>query len=226
MGPGTFDSAARIDPGDRADPDRWITRWISISLESSGGEPIELGKTNFGFLGVRVAKTMSEQFGGGRVLNARGFLGETALMGEPGAWVDYSGPSTTGKTDGLCFMDHPSNPGHPVRWHVRADGWMGASFNRESGYGIAPDHPLHLLSIARTSGPAEPQGARRPLGGIRRHAAFRDRSAAPGQPGGTRAQPRFDLTERPGKQTGANKSRSKKYGSVSEAGARPGLQNQ
>jgi hypothetical protein len=41
-------------------------------------------------------------------------------------------------------MDHPSNPGHPVHWHVRADGGMGASFNRNSPYGVARDHPLHL----------------------------------------------------------------------------------
>jgi Methane oxygenase PmoA len=117
---------------------------LQSRLESAGGGPVELGKTNFGFLGVRVAKTMSEQFGGGRVLNARGFIGESAVFGEPSAWVDYSGPSASGKVDGVCFMDHPANPGHPVSWHVRADGWMGASFNRESGYGVARDHPLLL----------------------------------------------------------------------------------
>ena len=117
---------------------------IQSRLESSSGAPVELGKTNFGFLGVRVAKTMSEQFGGGRLLNARGFLGEAALLGEPSAWIDYSGPIAPARTEGICFMDHPTNPGHPVRWHARADGWMGASFNREAGYGIARDHPLHL----------------------------------------------------------------------------------
>ncbi len=117
---------------------------IQSRLESSGGEPVELGKTNFGFLGVRVAKTMSEQFGGGRVLNARGYDRASAVFGEASAWVDYSGPSTAKEAEGICFMDHPTNPGHPVRWHVRADGWMGASFNREAGYGVARDHPLLL----------------------------------------------------------------------------------
>jgi hypothetical protein len=113
-------------------------------LESSGGEPVELGKTNFGFLGVRVAKSMSEQFGGGRLMDARGSLGERAVFGQPGPWVDYAGPSAAATTEGICFMDHPSNPGHPVRWHVRADGWMGPSFNGESAYGVARDHPLDL----------------------------------------------------------------------------------
>jgi Family of unknown function (DUF6807) len=113
-------------------------------IESSSGEPVELGRTNFGFLGVRVAKTMSEQFGGGRLMDAHGRTGEPAIFGEPGPWVDYSGPSAPEKIDGICFMDHPSNPGHPVHWHVRADGWMGASFNSDSAYGVAQDHPLQL----------------------------------------------------------------------------------
>ena len=117
---------------------------LQSRIESPGGEPVELGKTNFGFLGVRVAKTMSEQFGGGRLMDAQGRVGESAIFGKRSPWVDYSGPSTPAVTEGICFMDHPSNPGHPVHWHVRADGWMGASFNRDSVYGVARDHPLNL----------------------------------------------------------------------------------
>ena len=40
---------------------------LQSRFESPDGSPVELGQTNFGFLGVRVAKTMSEQFGGGGV---------------------------------------------------------------------------------------------------------------------------------------------------------------
>jgi hypothetical protein len=50
----------------------------SLDLQSrfaEAGRPIELEKTNFGFLGVRVAKTMSEQFGGGRLTSAEGATG-------------------------------------------------------------------------------------------------------------------------------------------------------
>ena len=117
---------------------------LQSRLESSSGEPIELGKTNFGFLGVRVAKPMSQQFGGGRLMDARGSEGEAAIFGKASPWVDYSGPSAPQEIGGICFMDHPSNPGHPVSWHVRADGWMGASFNRLAPHGVARDHPLVL----------------------------------------------------------------------------------
>ena len=33
----------------------------------------------------------------------------------PARWVDYSGPSAPGKVEGICVMDHPANPSHPVQ---------------------------------------------------------------------------------------------------------------
>ncbi len=44
---------------------------LQSRFEAPSG-PITLGKTNFGFLGVRVTKTLSEQFGGGHLTNAEG----------------------------------------------------------------------------------------------------------------------------------------------------------
>jgi hypothetical protein len=41
--------------------------------------------------------------------------------------MDYSGPVPKGGSEGITYFDHPSNPGHPVSWHVREDGWMGAA---------------------------------------------------------------------------------------------------
>lgn len=89
-------------------------------------ERLEFGKTNFGFLGVRVAKAISAFFGGGNLTNSEGAVGEPAIFGKPAAWVDYSGEQA-GKTEGVTYFDHPTNPGHPTRWHVREDGWMAAS---------------------------------------------------------------------------------------------------
>ena len=36
-------------------------------------------------------------------------------------WCDYAGP-IDGKTYGIALFDHPSNPGHPTPFHVRAFG--------------------------------------------------------------------------------------------------------
>jgi hypothetical protein len=130
---------------------------LQSRFESPGGEPIELGQTHFGFLGVRVATTMSEQFGGGQLTDARGSRGESGIFGQASRWVDYSGPAAPGKVEGICLMDHPSNPNHPVRWHVRRDGWMGAAFNHDSPHGVARDHPLLLrYRLLVHSGRAEP----------------------------------------------------------------------
>lgn len=120
---------------------------FALDLQSrfeSVGIPIELGTTNFGFLGVRVAKTMSEQFGGGLLTAADGSTGEPAIFGKSHRWVDYSGPSAPGRVEGICYMDHPANPHHPTPWHVRRDGWMEAAFNLAAPYGLARDHPLDL----------------------------------------------------------------------------------
>ena len=130
---------------------------LQSRFESPDGSPVELGRTEFGFLGVQVAKTMSEQFGGGRLTDARGLRGETAIMGTASRWVDYSGPSTPGKIEGICVMDHPSNSNQPAHWDVRGDGWMGASFNRESTHGVARDHDLSLrYRLVVHAGYAEP----------------------------------------------------------------------
>jgi Methane oxygenase PmoA len=117
---------------------------LESRFDSADGAPVLLGQTNFGFLGVRVAKTISEQFGGGRLTNSEGLRGERALLGTAGRWVDYSGPSAPGAVEGICVMDHPSNYNHPTHWHVQSDGLVGPSFNRESAHGVARDHSLLL----------------------------------------------------------------------------------
>jgi hypothetical protein len=96
-------------------------------------ESLEFGKTNFGFLAVRVAKSISEHFGGGKLTNSEGATGEPSIFGQPARWMDYSGPIASGRAgqpevvEGIAYFDHPTNPGFPNSWHVRADGWMGCS---------------------------------------------------------------------------------------------------
>ena len=117
---------------------------LQSRFTSPSGNPVELSKTNFGFLGVRLAKTLSEQFGGGQLTNADGDTGEDAIFGHRSRWVDDSGPAAPEVVEGICYFDHPDNPRHPTHWHVRRDGWMGAAFCLEEPYGLALDHPLDL----------------------------------------------------------------------------------
>lgn len=117
----------------------------------TGQESVALGKTNFGFLAVRLAKSVSELFGGGILTNSEGAQHEPEIFGKKARWVDYSGPVAIGAGDsrqavvqGITYFDHPENPRYPTLWHVRQDGWMGASFCLEKGDSIARGSPLRL----------------------------------------------------------------------------------
>ncbi|MDX1966458.1 MAG: PmoA family protein [Planctomycetaceae bacterium] len=118
----TQDVVAAVRPG----PERETFLEIQTTLTPTADE-LELGKTNFGLLAVRVAKSLSAYFGGGQIVDSEGRAGEPAIFGQQARWMDYSGPATPDTTEGITFFDHPANPGHPCHWHVREDGWMGAS---------------------------------------------------------------------------------------------------
>ena len=126
-------------------------------------ESLEFGQTNFGFLAVRVAKNISAHFGGGTITNSEGATGESAIFGKPARWMDYSGPGPKGGTEGITYFDHPSNPGHPVCWHVREDGWMGAAVCLNGPVITTRKQPLVLRYLLHAH-----RGQIDPLGEVRR----------------------------------------------------------
>src|SRR6185503_367809 len=69
---------------------------------------------------------------------------EQEVFWEPARWVDYSGPITANAVEGLTLFDHPDNPNHPSVFHVRNDGWMGASLTFDAPRVIAPGKGLRL----------------------------------------------------------------------------------
>jgi hypothetical protein len=138
-------------------------------------ESLELGQTNFGFLAVRVAKSISKFFGGGELRSSEGATGESEIFGKRARWMGYSGPirgqraGNTGQEqraaretaiEGITYFDHADNPGYPAHWHVREDGWMGASFNRTGSYVIERKRPLVLRYLLHAhAGVADPNSA-------------------------------------------------------------------
>jgi hypothetical protein len=144
---------------------------------------LEFGKTNFGFLAVRVAKAISGAFGGGTLTNSGGAVGEPAIFGKTAGWVDYSGEQPGGYREGVTFFDHPTNPGHPTAWHVREDGWMGAAACLGEARTTTQAAPLTLRYLLHAhAGPLDPARAADAL------AAFRDR-------------PPFELVRSPARHT-------------------------
>jgi hypothetical protein len=146
-------------------------------------EGMAFRKSNFGVLGLRVAKSLSVVFGGGAIVGSDGNTGEVALFGQPNRWIDYSGPiaqaapapapapapvnaahpgETSPVLEGLTLIDHRANPGHPARWHVREDGWIGPSLSREHDVPVVPGETLRLRYLLLVhSGAADPQQATR-----------------------------------------------------------------
>jgi hypothetical protein len=98
----------------------------TLTLVADQGRDIVFGDTKEGgLLSVRVATTM-DGARGGTIENAGGGRGEAACWGKPSPWCDYSG-RVEDQIVGIALLDHPSNPGHPARWHVRDYGLMTAN---------------------------------------------------------------------------------------------------
>lgn len=113
---------------------------------------LEFQQTNFGFFAVRVAKHISAHFGGGQLTNSEGRRGEPEIFGHAARWMDYSGPVPAGGIEGITYFDHKDNPRFPSPWHVREDGWMGASVCMNDGLVTTKDQPLvlrYLLHLHR-----------------------------------------------------------------------------
>ncbi|MDX2037712.1 MAG: PmoA family protein [Isosphaeraceae bacterium] len=120
---------------------------LDLELSAPGDRAATLGKTPFGLVGVRMAKTIGVNDGGGRIRNSEGGEGEQGPSGvfwKHARWVDYSGPIARGATEGITLLDHPGNPDHPAGFHVRSDGWMGASLTLDRPLKIEPGKPLRL----------------------------------------------------------------------------------
>jgi len=125
------------------------------------GDELELEKTNFGFLAVRMAKELSGHFGNGALRDSEGRKGEKAIFSESARWVDYSGPTAAvpDGREGIAYFDHPGNPNYPAHWHVREDGWMGAGFCLAKAFTLKRGSPLVLryLLLSHSGNAGQPQ---------------------------------------------------------------------
>ena len=129
----------QASPLDQAPAGEWTLELQSDFIAPAEG--VAFRKSNFGILGLRVAKQLSVIFGKGVITGADGRIGEQALFGRPNRWIDYSGiiGYETGDQpviEGVALIDHHANPGHGsdawASWHVRDDGWIGPSLSRHS----------------------------------------------------------------------------------------------
>ena len=133
------------------------------------GKQVTLEQSNFGFLAVRMAKSIATYWGEGEITSSEGVKGESQIFGQSAAWMDYSGAvprSEKGRrvvvTEGITYFDHEKNPSYPSHWHVREDGWMGASLCRHEAIVIKKENPLRVRYLLRAhNGAVDPAIANR-----------------------------------------------------------------
>lgn len=142
--------AMRFIPGERR---QWL---LVLDLTfTAPKESVTFGKTPFGLVGVRMAKTIGVHDGGGTIRNSEGGVNEAGVFWKPARWCDYSGPiavanrdpgdaDRSGSSGGITLFDHPDNPNHPTVFHVRDDGWMGSSLTFDGPRTVEPGTPLKL----------------------------------------------------------------------------------
>jgi hypothetical protein len=117
---------------------------VDLALAAENEDVAFGGGNGFGLFSVRVAKQLSAYFGGGRIRNSEGAEGEPAIFRKPAKWVDYSGMVAAGVPEGLTLFDHPTNPNHPSRFHVREDGWMSALLAKDEPVRVSKGQTLKL----------------------------------------------------------------------------------
>ncbi len=105
------------------EPDR---RTIDFDITLTSVQKVVWGDGKDGAFGIRMRPVLDEQGGTGKIVNADGLVGEKQAWGKPSNWCDYSGTIGAEKV-GVAILDHPENPSHPVRWHVRGYGLFAAN---------------------------------------------------------------------------------------------------
>jgi hypothetical protein len=123
------------------DKGEWL---LILDLQFEAKDEVTLGKTPFGMIGVRMAKSIGVNDGGGTIRNSNGQVNEKEVFWKAAKWVDYSGAIADKTVEGITLFDHPGNPNHPAMFHVRNDGWMGASLTFDAARKIEAGKSLRL----------------------------------------------------------------------------------
>jgi hypothetical protein len=124
-------------------------RIVDLDLWLTANVDAKFADTKEGFLGIRVADSMTEK-NGGLITNSQGQQTETKIWGQPSDWVDYDG-TVEGEKVGIVVFDHQDNLNHPVRLHTRAYGLLALNpFGLKSFVPASATEGGYLLPAGKT----------------------------------------------------------------------------
>lgn len=102
------------------------TRTIDVDVTLTAKQKVVFGDTKEGVFAIRLRDELAEKQGSGKITTAEGLTGMKAAWGKASPWVEYSGV-LEGEPVAVRITDHPENPRHPTRWHVRDYGLFAAN---------------------------------------------------------------------------------------------------
>lgn len=117
---------------------------FDITMEMTPQRPLTIEKNIFGFIGIRGNPCMEAWAGGGYLLNSEGAVGEKNTFWKPARWCAMIGTVKPAGDSGFAILDHPDNPGHPVHWHTRDDGFICTAQAIEGDIALAEGIPFVL----------------------------------------------------------------------------------
>jgi hypothetical protein len=101
-------------------------RIVDFDITLSPVDKVTFGDGKDGLFGIRIRPVLQERRGNGHIVTADGLETENKAWGKRGNWCDYAG-EVNGEKVGIAILDHPQNPHHPARWHVRGYGLFAAN---------------------------------------------------------------------------------------------------
>ena len=109
----------------------------ALEFRADRGRSLRFGDTEDGGFAMRLADEF-RQDQGAVLRNDAGLSGTESIWGQEARWVDYSATVAGGQA-GVAILDHPSNLGHPTRWHAR-------------GYSLCSANPFGLSDFTGDEG--------------------------------------------------------------------------
>jgi hypothetical protein len=122
-------------------------RVMDFNITLTAAVDVTLGDTKEGAFAIRLAEEFTEKRGG-KIVNADGLATMKQVWGKKSNWVDYSA-ELDGEKLGVAIFDHPSNPGHPTRWHARDYGLFSLNPFGQHGFDEAEQPKIVKLATGQ-----------------------------------------------------------------------------
>ena len=125
-------------------------RIIDFDITLTAKRDVTFGDTKEGTFAIRLRTELQEEKGNGHIVNSAGQQTEKQAWGKPANWVDYYA-DVAGEKLGIAIFDHPDNPRHPNRWHVRGYGLFALNpFGTAAFTGNPSDSDLMKLAPGKS----------------------------------------------------------------------------